>query len=73
MGLARVDMFVTPEGKVILNEINTMPGFTAISMYPKLWEKSGLSGASLANMLVELGMAWHQRRRKLRYKYEEDK
>lgn len=73
VGLARVDMFVTPEGEVILNEINTMPGFTAISMYPKLWEKSGLSGASLANMLVELGMAWHQRRRKLRYKYEEDK
>lgn len=72
VGLARVDMFVTPEGNVLLNEINTMPGFTAISMYPKLWEKSGLEGPRLVDRLVELGMAWHKRRLKLQHKYEED-
>lgn len=73
VGLARVDMFVTTEGNVLINEINTMPGFTAISMYPKLWEKSGISGPSLVDKLVELGMAWHHRRLKLQHKYEEDK
>lgn len=73
VGLARVDMFVTAEGNVLLNEINTMPGFTAISMYPKLWEKSGLPGPSLVDRLVELGMAWHNRRLKLQHKYEEDR
>jgi D-alanine-D-alanine ligase len=50
-----------------------MPGFTAISMYPKLWEKSGLPGPSLVDRLVELGMAWHNRRLKLQHKYEEDR
>lgn len=69
VGLARVDLFVRPGGDVIVNEINTMPGFTAISMYPKLWENSGLSGPDLVNSLVNLGMAWHNRRRKLQHKY----
>lgn len=72
VGLARVDMFVTEEGSVLLNEINTMPGFTAISMYPKLWEKSGLPGPKLVDRLVELGLAWHNRRLKLQHRYEED-
>lgn len=71
VGLARVDMFVRPGEEVLLNEINTMPGFTAISMYPKLWEHSGIMGPDLVNTLVNLGLAWHNRRLKLQHKFEE--
>ena len=53
-GLARVDFFVTDEGEVVFNEINTMPGFTAISMYPMLWEAAGISKKELVNRLIEL-------------------
>jgi len=55
-GIARVDTFVTPEGEVLLNEINTMPGFTPISMYPKMWEASGLSYPELIDELIQLAM-----------------
>jgi len=58
-GLARVDVFLTPEGKIIVNEINTLPGFTRISMYPKLWQASGLSYPALVTRLIELAMARH--------------
>ena len=70
VGLARVDMFVSASGDIILNEINTMPGFTAISMYPKLWEQSGVSGPELVSTLISLGLAWYGRRLKLQHKYE---
>ena len=53
-GLSRVDFFVTREGEVIFNEINTMPGFTAISMYPMLWEAEGVSKKELINRLIDL-------------------
>lgn len=53
-GLARVDFFVTKEGEVIFNEINTMPGFTAISMYPMLWEAAGISKRLLLDKLITL-------------------
>ncbi len=53
-GLARVDFFVTKDGQVIFNEINTMPGFTSISMYPMLWEKRGLSKFQLVDRLIQL-------------------
>jgi len=53
-GLARVDSFVTPEGEVVLNEINTMPGFTEISMYSKMWEASGLAYTDLVDELIQL-------------------
>ena len=54
-GLARVDFFVTEgDHRVILNEINTLPGFTSISMYPKLWMAMGLSYSQLLDRLVEL-------------------
>lgn len=53
-GLARVDFFVTANGDVIFNEINTMPGFTAISMYPMLWEAAGLSKRLLIDKLITL-------------------
>lgn len=52
-GLARIDFFVTEEGKIYLNEINTMPGFTTISMYPKLWEATGISYAELLDKLIQ--------------------
>ncbi|MGL3150847.1 D-alanine--D-alanine ligase family protein [Microbacterium sp. A82] len=55
-GLARVDFFVTPSGELIVNELNTMPGFTPISMFPKCWIASGLSYRDLITELVELGL-----------------
>lgn len=53
-GLARVDMFYLPDGRLLLNEINTMPGFTRHSMYPKLWEAGGLAYPELIRRLVDL-------------------
>lgn len=53
-GLSRVDFFVTAEGEVIFNEINTLPGFTAISMYPMLWEAAGIPKKELINELIQL-------------------
>ena len=51
-GLSRVDVFVTPEGAVILNEINTMPGFTPISMFPRMWQATGISYPELIDDLI---------------------
>jgi D-alanine-D-alanine ligase len=56
-GLARVDFFLTSGGMVVINEINTMPGFTRISMYPKLWEAGGLSYTALIDRLIRLALA----------------
>ncbi len=59
-GLGRVDFFLEREtGKLLLNEINTMPGFTSISMYPKLWEASGLGYSQLIDRLLELAFERH--------------
>jgi D-alanine-D-alanine ligase len=67
-GLARVDFLMEPKTrKIYLNEINTMPGFTAISMYPKLWAASGLSYPQLIERLIELGLERHQDRKKNQY------
>ena len=55
-GLARVDVFLQPDGGIVVNEINTMPGFTSISMYPMLWEASGVSNQDLVERLVELAL-----------------
>ena len=56
-GMARVDFFLERNtNKIYLNEINTIPGFTSISMYPKLWEATGLSYSSLLDELIELAM-----------------
>lgn len=59
-GLARVDVFLTKDGTVYINEINTLPGFTNISMFPKLWEASGLSYSDLITYLIELAIEYHQ-------------
>ena len=55
-GLSRVDFFVTDEGKVVFNEINTIPGFTSISMYPKLFGASGIPYGQLIDQLLELAL-----------------
>jgi D-alanine-D-alanine ligase len=55
-GMARVDFFVTEGGAIVINEVNTIPGFTSISMYPKLWQASGLSYAGLIDRLIELAL-----------------
>jgi D-alanine-D-alanine ligase len=63
-GMARVDFFYREPDEVIVNEINTIPGFTRVSMYPKLWEASGLSYAELVDRLVELAIERHQKETK---------
>ncbi len=65
-GLARVDSFVTPGGEVFVNEINTLPGFTNISMYTKLWEASGVSQTELIDELLRLAIDRHRRESMLR-------
>lgn len=65
-GMARVDMFLTKHGKVIVNEINTIPGFTNISMYPKLWEISGLSQSKLIDRLIQLALERHRKEKLLK-------
>jgi D-alanine-D-alanine ligase len=68
-GMARVDFFLEKRGgKLFLNEVNTIPGFTSISMYPKLWEASGIPFAKLLDRLIELALEQH--REKARTKYE---
>jgi D-alanine-D-alanine ligase len=62
-GLARCDFFVEPDGTVLVNEINTMPGFTETSVYAKLWEASGLDYPSLCDRLVHLATERHERSR----------
>ncbi|MGF0117382.1 D-alanine--D-alanine ligase family protein [Promicromonospora sp. Marseille-Q5078] len=56
-GLSRVDVFVTPDERVVVNEINTMPGFTPFSMYPRMWEASGMSYPELVDELIQLALA----------------
>ena len=65
-GLARVDFFVREGGDVLVNEINTLPGFTNISMYPKLWEASGISQPELVGKLIALALDRHEREAGLR-------
>jgi D-alanine-D-alanine ligase len=63
-GMARVDFFLRPSGEILLNEVNTIPGFTQISMYPKLWEASGVAYPELVDRLIELAIERHERERK---------
>ena len=67
-GLARVDFLMDPKnGRIYLNEINTMPGFTSISMYPKLWAASGLEYPELIDRLLTLAMERHAEKKRNRY------
>ena len=65
-GLARVDVFLTDEGEVLINEINSLPGFTRISMYPKLWQATGMSYSELVSRLIELALERHAERQGLK-------
>lgn len=60
-GFARVDFFLPEDGEPVINEINTLPGFTPISMFPRLWGLAGLSYGELITRIVELGIARHER------------
>ncbi|MGB5175543.1 MAG: D-alanine--D-alanine ligase family protein [Thermoanaerobaculia bacterium] len=64
-GMARVDFLLEGDAGLYINEINTLPGFTSISMYPKLWEEAGLSLPELVDRLVEIAISVHHRRRSL--------
>ncbi|HET9544980.1 MAG TPA: D-alanine--D-alanine ligase family protein [Gaiellaceae bacterium] len=66
-GMARVDFFAAPDGAVTVNELNTIPGFTATSVYAKLFEASGLPYGELLDRLVALALERHERRRALRF------
>jgi D-alanine-D-alanine ligase len=65
-GMARVDFFLRPGGQPLVNEINTIPGFTKISMYPKMWEASGLKYSRLIDRLITLALERAQKERRLR-------
>jgi D-alanine-D-alanine ligase len=68
-GLARVDFLMEPDGKrrIFLNEVNTLPGFTEISMYPKLWDATGVSYTDLITQLIELGLERHAEKSRTTY------
>ncbi len=72
-GLARVDFFLDKQtGAIYVNEVNTMPGFTQISMYPKLWEASGIPYPELLNRLIQLGLERHADKQRNRTSYTPD-
>ncbi len=74
-GLARVDFLMEPGGKrrIYINEVNTLPGFTSISMYPKLWEATGVSYKDLITRLIELALERHADKSRTSYSYETGK
>jgi D-alanine-D-alanine ligase len=70
-GMARVDFFLERRtGRIYLNEINTIPGFTSISMYPKLWEASGIPFGKLVDRLIELALELHREKQRTKYSIE---
>jgi D-alanine-D-alanine ligase len=71
-GLARVDFLMEPDGKrrIYLNEVNTLPGFTSISMYPKLWQATGVSYADLITRLIELALERHIERSRTSFSFD---
>jgi len=64
--MGRVDFFLAKTGKVYVNEINTIPGFTDISMYPKLWEASGIPQSKLLDILINLAIERFKKEKKLK-------
>jgi D-alanine-D-alanine ligase len=70
-GMARVDFFLEKDGgKIYLNEVNTIPGFTSISMYPKLWEASGIPFTQLIDKLIQLALEQHAEKARTKYAIE---
>lgn len=68
-GMARVDMFATPEGHIYVNEINTIPGFTSRSVYPMLWQHAGMTYSELITKLIYLAIERHDQRKGLKTSY----
>ncbi len=66
-GMARVDFFLTESGRLVVNEINTLPGFTKISMYPKMWEAAGVSYGDLLKKLIQYALDRHARDQQIEY------
>ncbi len=70
-GMARVDFFVEKKGgKIFLNEVNTIPGFTSISMYPKMWEASGIPFRQLIDKLIDFALEQHAEKARTKYQIE---
>jgi D-alanine-D-alanine ligase len=70
-GMARVDFFLEKQGgKIFLNEVNTIPGFTSISMYPKMWEASGIPFRELIDKLIDLALEQHREKARTKYQIE---
>ncbi|MGW8121865.1 D-alanine--D-alanine ligase family protein [Roseivirga echinicomitans] len=65
-GLARVDFFISSDGTIMINEINTLPGFTPISMYPKMWEATGVGYSELIELLIQFGLERFEREQQLK-------
>jgi D-alanine-D-alanine ligase len=70
-GMARVDFFLTDNAQVVVNELNTIPGFTKISMYPKLWEASGIPYTELIDRLIQLALERFEKEKKLKTSFFE--
>ncbi|HVI21560.1 MAG TPA: D-alanine--D-alanine ligase, partial [Bacillus sp. (in: firmicutes)] len=66
-GLVRADFFLTKDGKAYINEVNTMPGFTPISMFPLLWSESGIEYPKLIERLVQLAIERHKEKQNIKY------
>jgi D-alanine-D-alanine ligase len=72
-GMARVDFLLSRDsGELYLNEVNTIPGFTTISMYPKMWEATGLPYPELLDRLIQLALERHSEKQRLRTSVAED-
>ena len=69
-GMARIDVFLKPNGQLIVNEANTIPGFTQISMYPKLWQVSGIKYSKLIDKLIQLAIENYNRKNKLKRDFQ---
>ncbi len=70
-GMARVDFFLErTTSRIYLNEINTIPGFTSISMYPKLWEATGVPYRELIDRLIQLALAAHEEKKRTKFSIE---
>lgn len=65
-GLSRIDLFITEDKEILLNEINTIPGFTSVSMYPKMWAKTGIPYAELLDLLIEFGLDRYKKEQALK-------
>ncbi|MDD3284539.1 MAG: D-alanine--D-alanine ligase [Patescibacteria group bacterium] len=69
-GMSRVDMFLTKNGKIVINEVNTIPGFTKISMYPKLWEQTGIPQKKLIDNLIQLAIERFENSKKIKTTFD---